>query len=321
MEIQEKILKILDIQGKVTTADLARQLDISDRFVRKQLSILLKEGKVGKAGTPPTVYYYILKIDTSNVDIAIKEKIDESYLYITPTGEYYEGFLGFTKWCEKTKQDIISTSQNYIETIEKYSKFKDKETYLIDGMSKIKGTYSTVHLDEVYYIDFYSIERYGKTKLGQLLLYAKQNQNMELIRKATEIIKPKIEAIIKEKNIDGICFVPPTVKRKIQLMEEIQSILNLSTNIVKISKIKTEIIVPQKTLSKLSDRVANAEKTFQLLEDKIYNNILIIDDAVGSGATMNEIAKKIKEKGICKGKVIGLAMTGSFSGFDIINEV
>jgi hypothetical protein len=41
---------------------------------------------------------------------------------------------------------------------------------------------------------------------------------------------------------------------------------------------------------------------------------------VGSGATLNETATQIKQKGIAK-KVIGLSITGSFKGFDVISEV
>ena len=33
------------------------------------------------------------------------------------------------------------------------------------------------------------------------------------------------------------------------------------------------------------------------------------------------ILKKIKDKGLATGKIIGLAITGSFKGFDVINEV
>lgn len=43
-------------------------------------------------------------------------------------------------------------------------------------------------------------------------------------------------------------------------------------------------------------------------------------DAIGSGATLNEIACQIKSKNIAK-KVVGLSITGSFQGFDIISEV
>ena len=55
-------------------------------------------------------------------------------------------------------------------------------------------------------------------------------------------------------------------------------------------------------------------------EKKSFNRILLIDDAVGSGSTLNEIAKQIKEKGIAN-HITGLALTGSFKGFDILNEV
>ena len=58
-----------------------------------------------------------------------------------------------------------------------------------------------------------------------------------------------------------------------------------------------------------------------LNDSGIYENILLVDDALGSGATLNEIAKKIRQKGICKGKIVGFVITGSFKGFDVISEV
>ena len=85
--------------------------------------------------------------------------------------------------------------------------------------------------------------------------------------------------------------------------------------------IKTEIIVPQKTLSKLEDRVENAKKTIIVGDKKGYRNVLLIDDAVGSGATMNETAKQVRNKQLVTGDIIGLAITGSFKGFDVISEV
>ena len=56
-------------------------------------------------------------------------------------------------------------------------------------------------------------------------------------------------------------------------------------------------------------------------ERNVYDNILLIDDAVGSGATLNETARQIKTKGLCGGRLIGLAITGSFKGFDVISEI
>jgi len=65
----------------------------------------------------------------------------------------------------------------------------------------------------------------------------------------------------------------------------------------------------------------NAKNTIVVEENSVFKNILIIDDAVGSGATLNEVAKKIRDKGLCRGNIIGLALTGSFKGLDIISEV
>ena len=88
-----------------------------------------------------------------------------------------------------------------------------------------------------------------------------------------------------------------------------------------IIKVKTNITVPQKSLSKLGDRIENARKTIIVNDKNTYKNILLVDDAVGSGSTLNETAKQLKEKGVCTGAIIGLAITGSFKGFDVISEV
>ncbi|PIX03169.1 hypothetical protein COZ78_01785, partial [bacterium (Candidatus Gribaldobacteria) CG_4_8_14_3_um_filter_42_11] len=162
---------------------------------------------------------------------------------------------------------------------------------------------------------------FGKTKLGKFLLYAKQSQDKKLIKRLSMEIKPKIKALIKLFKIDAVVFVPPTVKREVQLMKELEKHLNLEIDIIKVVKIKTPIIIPQKTLNKLEERIENAKKTFVVEGAKNYKNILIIDDAVGSGATLNEIAFQIKEKNVIKGKIIGLAITGSLKGFDVVSEV
>jgi predicted amidophosphoribosyltransferase len=46
----------------------------------------------------------------------------------------------------------------------------------------------------------------------------------------------------------------------------------------------------------------------------------LIDDALGSGSTLNETAQKLKKQKLAK-TIIGLAITGSFSGFEVISEV
>jgi len=176
-------------------------------------------------------------------------------------------------------------------------------------------------LDDLYYLDFYSIDRFGKTKLGQLLLYAKQSQQQSLMSELIDTLSPEIQKLIKLKHITSVGFIPPTVRRQVQFMTVLERKLKLKLRVITIRKIKSEVAVPQKSLGKLIDRVENAQHSLVVSDNSEHNNILLIDDAVGSGATLNETAKQMRERGICRGKIIGLAITGSFKGFDVISEV
>lgn len=320
----QKILSYIKSKGQASGSELTHVFGISDRAIRKQLSKLFKNGEIYKIGKPPKVYYLIAKdrnVRSTGVVIAkeIKKQIEKTFLIITPIGERKEGLEGFEYWCEKNNLPIKKTATEYLNTVAKYNKYK--KGGLIDGSSKLKNTLDKISLDKVYYLDFYSIERFGKTRLGQLLLYAKQSQNKALMKEIITEIKPKIDKVIKRFNIDGLGFIPPTVKRETQLMKVLERGLHEDVRKVKIAKVKTMIAVPQKTLSKLVDRLENAKNTIVVEENSSFNNILLIDDAVGSGATLNETARKIRARKICKGKIIGLALTGSFKGFDVISEV
>ena len=321
---EEKIIKYVRAKIHVSGKELFDHLEISDRAIRKQLKKLFERGILSKTGTPPKVFYSLSKkIDEKESKFSfqanVEKKINENFLVITPSGEEKQGVEGFNYWCTKFDLPLVKTANEYLQTLKKYDLYKKGD--LIDGTSRFKSTFEKVYLDQVFYLDFYSIERFGKTKLGQFLLYAKQSQNKSYIKNLINFIKPEIEHLIKKLKINGIGLVPPTVKREIQIIKELEKAIKPNHRIISITKVKTPVIVPQKTLSKLNDRIENARSTFVVNENGIFKNILLVDDAVGSGATFNEIAKKIRDRKICKEKIIGLAIVGSFKGFDVISEV
>lgn len=322
MNTSEKIIKYIKENKKVTAKELIDFLFLTEQAVFRQLSDLITSGILTKTGKPPKVFYLLAEKEKEvaqfNVDKKIRKIIEDNFLIITASGERKDGMKGFVYWCQKTNQSIEKVATEYVNTLDKYKKFR--KNGLISGIDKFRDTFKDIGLDDVFYLDFYSIERFGKTKLGQLLLYAKQSQDRALIRELTMDIKPRIDGIIKKYKIDGVGFIPPTVKRKVQFMKELEKNLHENVRRVSIVKVKTEIIVPQKTLNKLADRIENARNTIIVDEKSKFKNILLIDDAVGSGATLNETALQIKQKGIAT-KVIGLSITGSFKGFDVISEV
>lgn len=319
----EKIKDFIAKKGQVSAKEIVNYFNISKQAVFRHLAKYLKNKEIAKIGKPPRVFYYIPEKKEKEKKYAISNKIkafiEERFFDITPTGKISKGWQGFVEWCLKRDQNIEKSAEDYFNILNKYGKIK--KNGLIDGMSKMKNSFSKVYLDQIFYIDFYSIERFGKTKLGKILLYAKQSQDKKMIKEISKQVRPYIKWLVDKYKIDAVAFIPPTVKRETQLMKELENNLNISLPKINILKVKTEVIIPQKTLSKLEDRIENAKATFFIEENKKFKNILLIDDAVGSGATFNEIAFKIKNKKIASNKIIGLAITGSLKGFDVISEV
>lgn len=322
METSQKILKYLKENNQATASELIDFLGFSRVAVSKQLKNLLLKDEVYKLGTPPRVFYFIknkeVQKEIEEIEKEARKIIEDNYLIITSAGERKEGIEGFIYWCEKNDLPVEKTAKEYSKIVKKYQALK--RNGLINGIEKFKKTFDKVYLNKVFYLDFYSVERFGKTKLGQLLLYAKQSQNRKLIKELSEDIKKPINDLIEKYGIDAVGFIPPTVKREVQFIKELEKHLQLKIKRISILKLKTEITVPQKTLNKLKDRQENAEKTIIVDESGKYKKVLLIDDAIGSGATLNETAKKIKKNGVAN-EVIGLSITGSLKGFDVISEV
>ncbi len=157
---------------------------------------------------------------------------------------------------------------------------------------------SLVIVDKVYYSDFYSLPKYGKTKLGHLLLHGKSGQNKRIIKEIAKITMSDILSIIKMYKIDAITYSPHSIPRKIEFLKEYNK--NLKINLPEIDLMKVfsgDVPIAQKSLSKLSERISNARKTIYIKDNSIpFKKILIIDDALGSGSTVNEIARKLHQK-------------------------
>lgn len=322
-----RILAYIIARKQARAHELVKVFGISQVAIHKQLNNLLNKDKITRVGKPPLVFYVPKEkkeeID-SHVLSNIKNVIDEKYLYISPLGELLYGFEGFTAWARSVKEEvrIRQLAQEYVKTLNQTKKHFTANGW-IDATKKLKNTFKESYVNKLLYADFYSLPKFGKTKLGQLVLYAKQSQNRELIDKIAVLVKPLIEKIIKEFAINAIAFIPPTVPRALQFMTEFKAVLGLKLPTIELAKVNTgEVVVAQKTLSQLEERIINARNTiFMKRTENSYIKILLIDDAAGSGSTFNETARKFKNITAGKNKIIAFAIVGSFKGFDVIREV
>lgn len=106
-------------------------------------------------------------------------------------------------------------------------------------------------------------------------------------------------------------------------MDELRDQLSYTIPIVKLQKLfPNNIVVPQKSLKWDVSRNKNAINTiFAQSWQKKYDKILLIDDFISSGATLNISAKKLKDAWIAQ-HVIGLAIVGNMDlSYEVINEI
>lgn len=327
MSIKEEIIQLFEQTPEWTVKELTERIGASKQMVHLVLNQLMEEQVVQKLGKAPKTIYRKKREDSSvslpSTDISPPEEeiLQKEWVVVTETGDLLEGLRAFEYWCKQRKLPVSKTLKEYILTREKYQSYHEADG-TINGMDKLKNTkgYDQIWLDNLYYLDFYAIERFGKTRLGTLLHYAKQGQNKFLMSIMLKEIKERVINFVKQHNINAVGFVPPTIRREVQFMKYLQTHLHLPLPVIEIKKLSGIIPVPQKSLSKIEERIRNAENTFAVTEQRQFGHILLVDDAVGSGSTLNQITEKIKKKHTAI-QITGLAIVGSFKGFDVITDI
>lgn len=329
MNAKENIIELFKSDKELSVKEITERLEVSKQTVHIVLNQLIEEKQVEKLGRAPKTIYRLIdpghrkEVAGPHLDLPAEDSdfLSKNFLIVTDTGNLVEGIDAFDYWCRQRKLPVMKTLAEFKTTKIKYEDYYDEDG-TINGIEKLKNTkgYDKIWLDELYYLDFYAIERFGKTRLGTLLHYAKQGQNKYLMSIMLKEIAPAIKNFMKLHEADAVGFVPPTIRREVQLMKYLQSQLKISLPVIEIKKLSGIIPVPQKSLSKLDERIRNAENTFAVTEQRHFKHLVLIDDAVGSGSTLNQISGKIKGKEVAD-KITGLAIVGSFKGFDVITDI
>ena len=323
MNTKDNIFEYIKENGPVKPGVILDNISVGEQMLYRHLKTLLNEGVIEKSGSGPQTFYTVVKVGNKKSESVLSKKnnliIEKNFYFISPTGQELQGVSGFETWCQQRGLDIQKKANEFIKVYKKYE--KNRKNGLLDATDKIKKTFKdSICVDKLFYDSFYSVEIFEKTKMGQKLLYAKQGQDRKVIKEISLEIKDSLKKLIEKEKIQALIFVPPTVPRKIQFMKALERNLGLKLPKINVSKIFGKVRVPQKTLKKIEDRIKNAESTFYVESVANFERILIIDDAVGSGASINQIACKIRKQRDVQ-KIIGFAITGSLNDFDVISEI
>lgn len=324
---RDDIVQLIKKQGQVSPHQLKQQLGFGGPAIHRQLKSLERAGTIAKLGSPPKVVY-VLRDDVGPatrkpvLSQEVAQVINDRYTYIQPDGTIMSGVDGFVRWVEKTGQrdQLPTLALDYVKIRKEADTWYQGRSW-IDATQKLSQTFPDTQVDTVAYADFYALPKFGKTTLGTYTLHAKVSQSRALMVQIAQQIQPLIEQLLTEWKIQAVAFIPHSVPRKLAFLPIIQTQLGLSLPTVQIEKLYAgDIRVAQKSLSSLQDRVENARKTLFVTGEVPWQRIVLIDDAVGSGATFNEVAGKLKHQHSVK-FIAGFAIVGSYKGFEVISEV
>lgn len=314
----QKIEEMVTQKGQTTAKELREELGVSQVLIHRHLKRLCTEQKIQKRGTPPKVYYLPKTPLSKSNPLSHSKIVEENWLEILPNGTFLYGNKGFTEWCRERNFDPLQKEKEY------EAMFMEKEEWkkygIIDATKKIEESFETCFLRKVWYIDFYSWEIFGKTLLGKLILYAKQNSDITLMKRIAERVGPPLQALLARENIQHIGLIPHSVPRRENFLRKTLSFLFLPVLPEGLfDKIFADHVVAQKTLKSKKEREQNAQETLFLQKKALPEKILLIDDACGSGSTLNIAAQKICVASP-KTQVFGIAFVGSIKGFEVIAE-
>ena len=325
---KNKILHILKHEGPQRPADLVGFLAISPQALHRHLAQLRQAGRIVKLGTSPKVFYKLAEVAADfKTDKLTKEEIEiieNNFSELLSNGNLVYGLDGFKQWLLKTKQKKAykSLAAAYLKQKRQADAYRNQQGE-IDLLQKINDTFGATSLDGAICQDFYSIPQFGKTVLGDLLTAAKSGQDKDSLRKISKLFEPFLHSFIDRNKVKTLVWTPHSISRELMFLPELRKNIALSLPAIEAVKVFSgSIPVAQKSLSKLQDRIDNARDTifFPAAKPIDYGNVAIIDDALGSGATLNAIAEKLKKQYAVK-KVYGVTVVGSYKGFDIISVV
>ena len=303
---KEKVLMLLRNHDALRPMEMAHLLKVSTTTVHTTLRELLTEGYLIRSGSRPQVLY---RLATD-----ISESIQKSFLYKTNLGGVLFGMEGFKEWV-KEKFDKYSFAEKVTAYEKAYTEYckERKGGFLLEA--KIMAVATLPSFDSLRCLDLYNLKienEQKRTKEAVLLEVGKGDGSPKKLETLLgDYISSSISDInefIKKNKIDAVAFVPPTKKRKVQVMRLLEKEFE-RWNVYKIKCIAIKrhfenSSLPrqeQKNISSVKGRIENAKATYHVVNlGTTYKKVLLVDDLVGSGATMNEVVRKLKESGTTK---------------------
>ncbi len=328
------IVDILREKWPLSPSEIAWELWKTRALIQKYLRELVARGEVVKDGNTPHVKYRLKNSESIpqkrepsqliDIDYPSRKIIDDNFTKFTSVGDRLDGLIWLQKW-------ITTRSGNQQKILQNFINIQSQIASLYNVCGLINATwyfwkqFEEVFLDRVYYWDQYIWGEFWRGRIAEITFFAKQSQNKDLIQESIDTIFPKLECLIAREKYSALIITPWSIERKNQLLKILKNQLSLFwIPVISLEKYSpSKIFIPQKSLKTSQERIENARNTIFVDSAKIedYKKVLLIDDFVGSGATLNESAKKLKDVWIHQVDWFAFVGNIDLNDYEVIREI
>ena len=356
-DAQQRVLDAVVRLGSASPHQIWHMLQpgLGKVMIQRHLKALASKGLVKKVGSPPRVYYLATATTADGVGeqsqvqafavSALQQSVLQRAFGFDADFTLYRGEEAFKRWFytkqvpmlrrqRSSKLDFAEQLQGnfykllaaYIELRQGLDQSTDAALGLIDATDRYRSIHHSQAISRVFYQDFYSLPQFGKTLLGLTVQKAKVGEESSLpyINELASLLQVSLPKLVATLQCDGCIWVPHTIRRNYALQDILKRSVHLAVKQVGIVKVVAGDVVPQKSISELDQRLNNARLTNHISESPLtlrkLKSVLMIDDAIGSNATMQAIACKLKAAHPSL-KIYAFAVVGSFKGFDVIRDI
>lgn len=329
----KSIRSLLQDWEKRKLSQIAEALSISRPTANKYLKELFQNWEISKVWSGAHSTYLIPQVDKkekkSDFSSIYKNPfpyeeaklLDENFFKYDSDGRILKWVEGFLLRCRKrdlNPKDKISAFEAINQQINNHR--TQCGLLNVTNQFKIKHQYSA--LDELFYADAYTRAEFERGALSEQMFFAKQHQNKQQLKSLISLFYRNLEYLLTAFDINTIALIPSSISHKVQILDLVDQLLDPSIPRIPLIKYSpSKILIPQKSLKRPEERIQNARNTIFIRGEHIdYHTVLLIDDFVGSGATLNETAIKLKTAWVKK--IIGFAFFGNLDlKYEVINEM
>ncbi len=311
-----QILQLLSTHHTLRPAEIHRVTNFSRQHIHAILKSLLLSGQIIRRGTSPRTYYSLAKAgqQSSETILQLTDKqhdiLQSDFLIIKKEGHQVSGVKAICDYAQELNQDPQQIAIQFLEARDKQLSEIEIDEGEAHDQIKLLETKEAVKqgtIQHFHFADYCEVGDYGDTALAKKLRTAKNSGNALLQLQLFRETERQLQEYIADYGVDAVAFIPGSTMQGKDLMKRWKETLDLPLPHVNLVRAIEENAVPQNIISLQTDREQAADGTLAVADHRRFRHVLLIDDELITGTTMQNAAQNIQEAGIAE-RVSAFAM-------------